>query len=163
MKEIEFSQWFFELPAKQHSQFSPSVSIFLPFLGLPSKSHRENSISSIFLESPHQVDMKNVFQSSKHFLGYFNTLETHSHLVFPCSITPMSPEKLQNCHFLRVLAWRKNRIKFTLLFHADLSSHSSEIRSFLRQMNLMQCRNRNWIFARRIAQKKNYIIRYFFY
>ena len=29
-------------------------------LSLPSKSHRENSISSIFLESPHQVDMKNV-------------------------------------------------------------------------------------------------------
>ena len=33
------------------------------------KSHRENSISSIFLESPHQVDMKNVVKSSKHFLG----------------------------------------------------------------------------------------------
>ena len=155
MKEIEFSRWLFELPAKQHNQFSPSGSPFLHCLSLPSKSHCENSISSIFLESPHQVDMKNVFQSSKHFLGYFNTLETHSDLVFPCSITPMSPEKLQNCHFLRVLAWRKNRIKFTLLFHADLSSHSSEIRSFLRQMNLMQCRNRNWIFARRIAQKKS--------
>ena len=32
----------------------------------------------IFLESPHQVDMKNVVKSSKHFYGYFNTLETHS-------------------------------------------------------------------------------------
>ena len=43
-----------------------------------SKSHRENSISFIFLESPHQVDMKNIVKSSKHFFGYFNTLETHS-------------------------------------------------------------------------------------
>jgi hypothetical protein len=47
-------------------------------LGLPSKSHRDNSISSIFLESPHQVDMKNVVKAFKHFFGYFNTLETHS-------------------------------------------------------------------------------------
>ena len=36
----------------------------------------EVSISSILLESPHQVGMKNVFKSSKNFLGYFNTLET---------------------------------------------------------------------------------------
>ena len=43
-----------------------------------SKSHHENSISFIFLESPHQVDMKNVVKSSKHFFGYFNTLESHS-------------------------------------------------------------------------------------
>ena len=35
------------------------------------KSHRENSISFIFLEFPHQVEMKNVVKSSKHFLGYF--------------------------------------------------------------------------------------------
>ena len=83
MKEIEFSRWLFELPAKQHSQFSPSGSIFLPCLGLPSKSHRGNSISSIFLESPHQVDMKNVFKSSKHFFGYFNTLETHIANILP--------------------------------------------------------------------------------
>ena len=37
-----------------------------------------SSISFIFLESSHQVDMKNVVKSSKHFFGYFNTLETHS-------------------------------------------------------------------------------------
>ena len=78
MKEIEFSRWLFELPAKQHSQFSPSGSTFLHCLCLPSKSHREKSISSIFLESIHQVDMKNVVKSSKHFFGYFNTLETQS-------------------------------------------------------------------------------------
>ena len=46
-----------------------------------SKSYRENSISFIFLEYPHQVDMKNVVKSSKHIFGYFNTLETHSEVV----------------------------------------------------------------------------------
>ena len=76
MKEIEFSRWLFQLPANENSQFSPSGSTLLPCLSLPSKRHRENSISSIFLESPHQVDMKNVVKSSKHFFGYFNTLET---------------------------------------------------------------------------------------
>ena len=45
-----------------------------------SKSHRENSISFIFLELLHQVDMKNVVESSKHFFGYFNTLETHNEI-----------------------------------------------------------------------------------
>ena len=78
MKEIEFSRWLFEQPAKQHSQFSPSGSPFMPYLSLPSKSHRENSISSIFLESPHQVDMEKVVKSSKDIFGYFNTLDTHT-------------------------------------------------------------------------------------
>ena len=73
MKEIEFSQWLFELPAKYHSQFIPSGSTFLSCLSLPSKSHHENSISSTCLESPHQVDKKNVVKSSNHFFGYFNT------------------------------------------------------------------------------------------
>ena len=53
--------------AKYHKK---SGSTFLPCLGLPSNSHRENSISSIFLESPHQVGMKN-------FFGYFKALKTH--------------------------------------------------------------------------------------
>ena len=76
MKEIELSRWRFELPSKLHSQFSPSGSTFLHCLSLPSIS--ENSISSIFLEYHHQVDMKIFVKSSKHFFGYFNTLETHS-------------------------------------------------------------------------------------
>ena len=42
-----------------------------------SKSHRENSISCIFLESPYQVDMKNVVKCYKHFFRYFNALKTH--------------------------------------------------------------------------------------
>ena len=54
---------------------------FCPALVLPSKSYHENSISFIFLESPHQVDMKNVVKSSKQFFGYFNTLETHSEIL----------------------------------------------------------------------------------
>ena len=70
----------FELPAKKHSQFSPSGSAFLPWLGMPSKSHCENSISSIFLESPHQVGMKNVVKFYKDFFGYFNALKTHGEL-----------------------------------------------------------------------------------
>ena len=42
-----------------------------------SKSHPENSISFIFFESPHQVDMKNVDKCYKDFFGYFNALKTH--------------------------------------------------------------------------------------
>ena len=47
------------------------------YLAGSSKSHRENSISFIFLESPHQVDMKNVAKCWKDFLSYFTTLETY--------------------------------------------------------------------------------------
>ena len=80
-------------------------------LSLPSKSHRENLISSIFLESPHQVDMKNVVKSSKHFFRYFNTLETHSELwcislqnVFEpfVSICLFVYEKIQYCRKIKV-------------------------------------------------------------
>ena len=54
-----------------------------------SKSHRENSISFIFLESPHQLDMKNVVKCLKHFFGYFNALKTHGaneQALFMCII-----------------------------------------------------------------------------
>ena len=80
MKEIEFSRWLFELPAKQHSQFSPSGSKFLPCLSRPSKSLHENSIFSIFLESSHQVDTKNIVKCQIHFFGYFNAPKTPSEL-----------------------------------------------------------------------------------
>ena len=53
------------------------ASHFCPCLSLPSKSHRENSISCIFLESLHQVGMKNVVKFYKHFFGYFSVLKTH--------------------------------------------------------------------------------------
>ena len=55
----------------------PIQPIWQHIFALPSKSHREDSISSIFLESPHQVDMKNVLKWQKEFLLYFTTLETY--------------------------------------------------------------------------------------
>ena len=55
----------------------PDGQNWLCYFAGSSKSHRENSISFIFLESPHQVDMKNVVKYYKHFFGYFNALKTH--------------------------------------------------------------------------------------
>ena len=48
------------------------AAYFCPALVCP-----QNSISSIFLESTHQVDMKNVVKCYKHVFGYFNALKTH--------------------------------------------------------------------------------------
>ena len=77
MEEIEFSRWLFEGRLRQGKNLLPDGLNSLCYFAGSSKSHCENSISFIFLESPHQVDMKNVVKSSKHFFGYFNTLETH--------------------------------------------------------------------------------------
>ena len=46
-----------------------------------SKNHRE-IFFCIFLQSPHQVDMKNAVKCWKDFFGYFNALETHSDNCF---------------------------------------------------------------------------------
>ena len=103
MTEIEFSRWLFELPAKQHSQSSPSGSTFLPCLGVPSKSHCENSIFSIFLESSHQVGMKNVAKCYKHFLGYFNALKTHGvglKMQLSCLYEIYQNDLLHRCPFI---------------------------------------------------------------
>ena len=78
MEEIEFSRWLFEGRPRQGKNVLPDGLNWLCYFAGSSKSHRENSISCIFLESPHQVDMKNVVKCCKHFFGYFNTLETHS-------------------------------------------------------------------------------------
>ena len=83
MEEIEFSRWLFEGRPRQGKNVLPDGLNWLCYFAGSSKSHRENSISCIFLESPHQVDMKNVVKSSKHFFGYFNTLETHSEYTMP--------------------------------------------------------------------------------
>ena len=80
MEEIEFSRWLFEGRLRQCKNVLPDGLNWLCYFAGSSESHRENSISFIFLESPHQVNMKNVVKSSKHFFGYFNTLETHSEL-----------------------------------------------------------------------------------
>ena len=78
MEEIEFSRCFFEGRLMQGKNVLPDGLNWLCYFAGSSKSHRENSISFIFLESPHQVDMKNAVKSSKHFFGHFNTVETHS-------------------------------------------------------------------------------------
>jgi hypothetical protein len=81
MEEIELSWWLFVGRLRQCKNVLPDGLNWLCYFAGSSKSHRENSISFIFLDFPHQVDMKNVVQSSKHFFGYLNTLETHSALA----------------------------------------------------------------------------------
>ena len=78
MEEIEFSLWLFEGRLRQGQNVLPDGLNWLCYFAGSSKSHRENLISFIFLESPDQVEMKNVFKSFKHFSGYFNTLEPHN-------------------------------------------------------------------------------------
>ena len=77
MEEIEFSRWLFEGRLRQGKNVLPDGLNWLCYFAGSSKSHRENSISFIFLESPHQVDMKNVVKCWKDFLSYFTTLETY--------------------------------------------------------------------------------------
>ena len=77
MEEIEFSRWLFEGRLRQGKNVLPDGLNWLCYFAGNSKSHRENSISFIFLESPHQVDMKNVVKCWKDFLSYFTTLETY--------------------------------------------------------------------------------------
>jgi hypothetical protein len=60
MEEIEFSRVFFEGRPKQDKNVLPDGLNWLCYFAGNSKSHRENSISFIFLESPHQVGMKNI-------------------------------------------------------------------------------------------------------
>ena len=92
MKEIEFSKWLFVQNSTANS--THLAAYFCPALvfSLPSKSHREDSISPTLLEFPHQVqvDMKNVVKCWKDFLSYFTTLETYrglrviiAHNAFP--------------------------------------------------------------------------------
>ena len=78
MEEIEFSQWLFEGRQRQCKNVLPDGLNWLCYFAGSSKGHRENSFSCIFLESPHQVDIKNVVKCYKHFFAYFNALKTHS-------------------------------------------------------------------------------------
>ena len=55
MEEIEFPQWLFEGRPRQGKNVLPDGLNWLCYFAGSSKSHRENSISCIFLESPHQV------------------------------------------------------------------------------------------------------------
>ena len=80
MEEIEFSRLLFEGRLRQGKNMLPDGLNWLCYFAGSSKSHHQNSISFIFLESPYQVYMKNVVKLSKHFFGCFNTLETHSEM-----------------------------------------------------------------------------------
>ena len=82
MEEIELSWWLFEGRLGKGKNVLPDGLNWLCYFKSSSKSRSEKSISFIFLESPHQVDMKIVFKYSKHFLGYFHTLETHSDSLY---------------------------------------------------------------------------------
>ena len=83
MEEIELLRWLFESRPRQGKNVLPDGLNWLCYFAGSSKSNRENSISLTFLESPHQVDMKNVVKSSKHFFGYFNSLETQIWAFIP--------------------------------------------------------------------------------
>ena len=78
MEEIEFSRWLFEGRPRQGKNVLPDGLNWQCYFAGSSKSHRENSISCIFLESPHQVDMQNIVKRYKYFFGYFNALKSHS-------------------------------------------------------------------------------------
>ena len=78
-EEIEFSRWLFEGRLRQGKNGLPDGLNWLCYFAGSSKSHRENSISFIFLEFPRQVDMKRIaFRHSKnipwvyHSLGFKN-------------------------------------------------------------------------------------------
>ena len=77
MEEIELSRWLFEGRLRQGKNVLPDGLNWLCYFAGSSKSHREDSIYFIFLESTHQVDMKNVGKCWKDFLSYFTTLETY--------------------------------------------------------------------------------------
>ena len=72
MEEVEFSR-----RLRQCKNVLPDGMNWLWYFAGSSKSHREISISCIFLQSSNQVDMKNVVKWWKDFLLYFTTLETY--------------------------------------------------------------------------------------
>ena len=56
-----------------------------PILQVAQKATMRFQISFIFLQSPHQVDMKNVVKWYKHFFCYFNALKTQDDELRPTS------------------------------------------------------------------------------
>ena len=115
MEEIEFSRWLFEGRLRQGKNVLPNGLNWQCYFAGSSKSHRENSISFIFLESPHQVDMKNVVKCWKDFLYYFPTLETYC-------VQDLQDPKQQNCRPQRPL--RTTRTPF----HPQLYRFSLNLR-----------------------------------
>ena len=60
LEEMEFSWWLLEGRLRQCKNVLPDGLNWLCYFAGSSKSHCEHSISFIFLETPHQVDMQNV-------------------------------------------------------------------------------------------------------
>ena len=131
MEEIEFSRWLFEDRLRQGKNVLPDGLNWLCYFAGSSKSHHENSISSIFLESPHQVHMKNVVKSSKHFYGYFNTLETHSGLLRIDSLC--TPYRIYLCCYY---------IGFVKITYIQFLSQLAKLRS----PKLLSCSDK-WVFV----------------
>ena len=77
MEEIVIAWWLFKGRLRQGKNVLPDGLNWLCYFAGSSRSHHENSISFIVLESTHQVDMKNVVKCWKDFLPYFTTLETY--------------------------------------------------------------------------------------
>ena len=86
MEEIEFPRWLFEGKLRQGKNVLPDGLNWLCYFAGSLKGHHENSFSCIFLESPHQVDMKNVVKCYKHF--FFDALKTHCGTFFKMHSLP---------------------------------------------------------------------------
>ena len=121
MEEIEFSRWLFWGRLRHGKNVLPDGLNWLCYFAGSLKSHRENSISFLFLESPHQVDMKNVVKSSKHFFGYFNTLETHSaYFTYNWNKAMFFKNQKWNEKIFNFIKKNVYLIKKQLLFHISL-------------------------------------------
>ena len=85
MEEIVFSRWLFEGRPRQGKNVLPDGLNWLCYFAGSSISHPENSISCIFLEYLHQVEMKSIVnnvnrpdcQMLERRLWYFTTLKTY--------------------------------------------------------------------------------------
>jgi hypothetical protein len=81
-QEILYPPWLFEGRPRQGKKLLPGWLDWLSYLAGSSKSHREISISCIFLQSPYQVDIKNDGKWWTFLLLlYFTTLETYCVII----------------------------------------------------------------------------------
>ena len=90
MEEIELLRWLFEGRLRQGKNVLPDGLNWLCYFACSSKSYCENSISCIFLESPHQVDMKSFVKCWKDFLWYLATLKTYRGHLLLVAVCPGS-------------------------------------------------------------------------
>ena len=113
------------------------------------KSHREKKFFLIFLQSIHQVDMKNVVKCYKDFFGYFNALKTHSErgIIFVTVYRDTAIVKfesgpwcslLQKCiSFYLVAYYRQRSLQFEIPHFQILSWPSEAIKILFANFNLL--------------------------